>query len=135
MNTARGTQLVTNFLKELNTLQGINVSKSSISRNVFKFRYHNKSLLYIKGRAQKPYRWGVTANVIDRLHEQPIKWYVILLFESHEKGYLLNSQDVDYYIKNVWPLGQDGDYKPATGSYLSKNSAIYSIKEFIKIID
>ena len=132
---ARGTQIVNSFVEEVNKLHGISISRTSISRNVFEFRGVSNSLLYIKGRAGKPYRWGVTANVIDRLYAQPTQWFAILLFDSHEKGYLLNLQDVDHYIQNVWPLGTDGDYKPATGSYLSRNAALISIDEFIEIIN
>ena len=135
MNTARGTRLVNDFTKSLNVLKGISVIHTPISRNVFEFKGRANCLLYIKGRAEQPYRWGVTANVIDRLRAQTKKWYLILLFESSDKGYLLNSRDVDHYIQNVWPLGKDGDYKPATGSYLSRNSALHSIKDFMEIID
>lgn len=135
MNTAKGTQLVKDFIKVLTTHEGINVTRTSISQNVFEFQGHSNSLLYVKGRSEQPYRWGVTDNVIDRLKNQSANWFVVLLFESHEKGYLLTSQDVDYYISNIWPLGRDGDYKPAAGSYLSRNLAIRSIEEFIEIIN
>ncbi len=135
MNTSKGTRLVNDFTETLNALKGMSVSHTSISRNVFEFKGHANCLLYIKGRAEQPCRWGVTANVIARLQAQPEKWYVILLFESYEKGYLLNSKDVKHYIQNVWPIGRDGDYKPATGSYLSRNSALHSIDDFMKIID
>ncbi len=135
MNTSKGARLVNEFTKSLNTLKDIGISHTPISRNVFEFKGKSDCLLYVKGRAEHPYRWGVTANVIDRLRAQPKKWLVILLRESHEKGYLLNSKDVDHYIRTVWPLAGDGDYKPATGSYLSRNAELHSIKEFIEIID
>ena len=135
MNTSKGTQLVDDFVKALNALAGISVNRSAISRNVFEFKGRTNCLLYVKGRAEQPYRWGVTANVIDRLQAQQNKWYVILLFVSCDRGYLLTSQDVEYYLHHVWPLGRDGDYKPATGSYLSRNTTIYSIKDFMELID
>jgi hypothetical protein len=85
----------------------------------------------------KGLRWGVTKNVIDRLKNQNLPWYVILLFLSHESGYLLSMGDVNYYIKNVWPLGADGDYKLSEGNYLSRNrtsnSLISGIKELKNI--
>jgi hypothetical protein len=135
MNTSKGSQLVTDFAKALNTLEGISITSTSISRNVFEYKGTASCLLYVKGRAEQPYRWGVTANVIDRLKVQPRPWYVILLFECREKGYMLSSRDAEHYIQNVWPLGRDGDYKPATGSYLSRNTALHSIKEFIEKIE
>lgn len=135
MNTSKGTRLVYDFTKALNTHKGISVNRTAISRNLFEFKGRANCLVYVKGRSEQPYRWGITANVIDRLQAQQKKWYVILLFESSEKGYLLTSQDVEHYIQHVWPLGRDGDYKPATGSYLSRNTAFYSIKDFMAVIE
>lgn len=135
MNTPKGTILVQDFIQALNTQNGITINRSMISRNIFEFTSKGNCLLYIKGRAEHPYRWGVTANVIARLQAQLKNWMVILLFDSYEQGYLLNSKDVEHYIKKVWPLGTDGDYKPATGSYLSRNSVLHSIPAFIKEIE
>jgi len=135
MNILKGTQLVYDFIKALNTYKGIRVNRSVISRNVFEFHCQVNCLLYVKGRAEKPYRWGVTANVVDRLQAKKLRWYVILLFESFEKGYLLTSNDVEHYIQHVWPLGADGDYKPANGSYLSRSSPIYGIQAFVDAIE
>lgn len=135
MMSTKGARLVTNFTQALSIQSGIIVKRTTISRNVFEFNGKGNSLLYVKGRAEHPYRWGVTANVINRLQAQPKNWMVILLFESHEKGYLLNSRDIEYYIHKVWPLGKDGDYKPATGSYLSRNMALNSMQDFIKGIE
>jgi len=135
MNTAKGTQLVNDFIQELKSQCGITISRTSISRNIFELSGKYNCLLYVKGRSEQPYRWGVTANVIERLQAQPKKWMVILLFDSHKKGYFLNSDDIKHYIKNVWPLGADGDYKPASGSYLSRNTALHSMKDFLKGIE
>ena len=135
MNTSKGTRLVYDFTNALNTLKNISINRTAISRNVFEFKGHVNCLLYVKGRAEQPYRWGVTANVIERLQAQQKKWYIILLFESCQKGYFLSSDDVEHYVRNVWPLGRDGDYKPATGSYLARNTAFYSIKDFIGILE
>lgn len=135
MNTSKGSQLVSDFTKAFNALQGISLTHTSISRNVFEYKGNTNCLLYVKGRAERPYRWGVTANVIHRLKAQPKHWYVILLFECCEKGYMLSSQDIEHYIQSVWPLGRDGDYKPATGSYLSRNTTLHSITDFIEKIE
>ena len=87
MNTAKGTQLVNDFIQELKSQCGITISRTSISRNIFELSGKYNCLLYVKGRSEQPYRWGVTANVIERLQAQPKKWMVILLFDSHKKGY------------------------------------------------
>lgn len=135
MNISKGTQLVRGFVQALQSAKDIKIKQSTISRNIFEYIGKRNCLLYVKGRAEHPYRWGVTANVIDRLKAQPKSWMVILLFESHDQGYLLSSNDVEHYIQKVWPLAADGDYKPATGSYLSRNTALYSMQEFIQTIE
>jgi hypothetical protein len=55
----------------------------------------------------------------------------VLLYESKDTGYLLSSADVLYYMRNVWPLGSDGDYKPASGKYLSRNAPFVSLTECV----
>lgn len=132
---AKGTEIVKKFIQALNTRNGVSVLHTSISRNVFEYSGQKKVFLYVKGRAEEPYRWGVTANVIKRLRNESKPWVVILLFDTHEKGYLLTSDDNDNYISNVWPLGADGDYKPATGSYLANNSPLYSLDSIINEIE
>jgi hypothetical protein len=134
MNTSAGTYLVNRFIQALNERE-IKVVHTSISRNVFEFNGCSNSLLYIKGRAEQPLRWGVTANVIERLQSQTKPWAVILLFESYERGYFLSQQDVNHYIRDTWPLARDGDYKPSPGSYLSGNLPLYSIQDFIDSIE
>lgn len=138
MIMTKGAEIVSKFISALNSRNGISVSRTHISRNVFEYCYsaHSKILLYVKGRAQEPYRWGVTANVIQRLRNESKPWVVIMLFESQEQGYLLTSKDISYYIVNkIWPLGADGDYKPATGSYLANNSPLYSVEDFANKIE
>jgi hypothetical protein len=126
-----GYQLVSDFIRILNGLPAYQLSSTSISRRVFKLFRYKEILLYVKGRAASPYRWGVTKNVVDRLESQSLPWCVVLLFDSPETGYFLTSNDVNFYISSVWCLGSDGDYKPATGSYLSNNSPFHSLDEFL----
>lgn len=135
MNVLKGTQLVLDFVHGLNGQMDIKIKGIAISKNIFEFNGKRNCLLYIKGRAGYPYRWGVTANVIDRLRAQPKNWMVILLFEAYNHAFLLSVNDVEYYIKKVWPLGADGDYKPAWGSYLSKNTPLYSMQDIVEAIE
>lgn len=135
MGIARGSEIVKEFIQVLNVRGGISVLRTSISQNVFEYNGRNKALLYVKGRAQEPYSWGVTKNVIQRLREESKPWVVVLLFESHEKGFLLTSKDTEHYIDDVWPLGTDGDYKPATGNYLANNPPIYSLDSMVEKIE
>jgi hypothetical protein len=130
--TFRGSQIVSNFKRELEDQFKLSVKFTSISRQVFELEGATKCLLYVKARSAHPIRWGVTANVINRLKDQKLPWAVILLFLSHESGYLLLPDDVEYYIKNVWPLGSDGDYKPSEGNYLSRNNPFNSMASLME---
>jgi hypothetical protein len=134
MNTARGTEVVNGFIGALNQQANAKVTRTSISQNVFEYTGQRNMLLYVKGRAEEPLRWGVTANVLQRLQSQAKPWFVILLFESHSQGYLLSQADVEYCIGSVWALGRDGDYKPSSGSYLSRKQPFYSIQGFVDAI-
>jgi len=134
VNTARGTGLVKGFIQVLNKQTGVKLTRTPISQNVFEYTGHANMLLYVKGRAEEPLRWGVTANVIQRLQSQAKPWFVILLFESHDQGYLLTQNEVEYCIRNIWALGRDGDYKPSSGSYLSRKQPFHSIQGFIDAI-
>jgi len=132
----KGAEIVTKFINTLNLRNGLSISRTQISRNVFEYSNELKIFLYIKGIAQRPYKWGVTENVIQRLKDESKPWIVILLFESEETGYLLTSKDTLGYINNkIWPLAKDGDYKPASGSYLANNSPLYSIEAFVNRIE
>lgn len=127
--------MVKQFILILNSRNGVSVTETTISQNVFEYRGRNTVLLYVKGRARAPYRWGVTANVVERLSGAVLPWIIILLFDTHEKGYVLSSRDTERYMGGVWPLAADGDYKPAAGSYLSYNSPLLSIDAIIEEIE
>lgn len=129
--TQKGTKIVSSFTESLEKVPNLTVKRSSISRQVFELIGPTNCLLYVKFRSDYPLKWGVTANVVNSLKNQNLPWVAILLFLSHEKGYLLSSSDVNYYIKNVWPLGSDGDYKPAEGIYLDRNKPFASIADLI----
>ena len=135
--TFKGSQIVSNFRKAIQNQYGTGLKFTPISRQVFELEGERNCLLYVKARSARPIRWGVTKNVIDRLKNQSLPWFVILLFLSHESGYLLSMDDIEYYIKSVWPLGADGDYKPSEGRYLSRNNpfnSLLSLMEQIKTI-
>lgn len=128
--TKRGDQIVGDFTQAVSAQPGFNIDPSRISRNVFEVTGPTSCLLYVKARSQPLWRWGVTANVVNRLNAQTKPWAVVLLMGSHDAGYLLSSGDVEYYTENVWPLGTDGDFKPATGSYLGRNTPFSTMEAF-----
>ena len=134
----KGTEIVADFVSALRNRPGIKTVEpcGSISRNVFEVNGSACWLLYLKGRGEEPYRWGVTDNVIKRLKQQSQNWFVVLLYESQNTGYLLPFKDVINYIqKNIWPLGNDGDYKPAApGNYLSQNTPFKTSDEFFRLL-
>ncbi len=127
-----GAQIVADFVSALRKVTGLSVARSGISQNVWELDGSAQCLVYVKGRAAAPYRWGVTANVLERLKRDKRKWFTVLLYERKDTGYLLSAADVLYYATNVWPLGADGDYKPASGSYLSRNRPFESLSECVR---
>lgn len=93
-------------------------------------------LLYFKIRSRKPYRWGVTKSRIEELQASGKKWFIILLFETPNNGYLLTSKDVErYIIEGLWPMGRDqknkNEYKINTGKPLQKNNPFNTSEDFI----
>lgn len=128
---SNGNTIVREFIHALGKTPGIAVQYSPISRNVIDVTGEIDSLLYVKGRGESPYRWGVTANVVTRLRRQSRRWLVVLLYESAATGYLLTPAQVAHNISHVWPLGRDGDYKPSNGSYLDVSIPFKSFKTFL----
>jgi hypothetical protein len=101
-----------------------------MSNNIVELSGSVNCLVYIKVRSEEPYRWGVTTNRIDELRQSGKNWVIVLLYETTETGYLLTPNDVNRYL-SIWPLGSDGDYKVATGSYLRFNRPFHSFTEFL----
>ena len=134
MHLEKGLALVADFIKAIDSRPGFSVQSSPLSRNVFRVSGKLDCLLYIKGRSQDPLRWGVTANVIERLRAQKEPWAVILLYVSIKTGYLLSASDVQHYVDGVWALGADGDFKPSPGGYLAINEPFHSIDEFVQLL-
>ena len=132
MTRSNGAQLVSEFVAALGKVPNLRVTPSDVSHNVWSITGDVNCLIYVKGRATEPLNWGVTANVVNRLKQRGQDWILVLLFEAKDTGYLLTSADVEYYIKDVWPLGNDGDYKPAAKRYLSKNVPFSSFGECVR---
>lgn len=128
--TKRGDEIVADFTHAVSTQPGFKITRSPISRNVFDLIGPAKCLLYVKARSEGPWRWGVTANVLTRLQAQDKPWAVVLLAGSHDAGFLLSRHDVEFYTRSVWPLGKDGDYKPAKGTYLKRNIPFDTMEAF-----
>lgn len=133
-----GAQIVRNFVSELRK-RGFTVAGTGMSQNVWKVTgtigsHQVNCLLYVKGRSEAPYRWGITANVVARLKGQTLPWNTVLLYESKDTGYFLTSADVLHCIRSVWPLAADGDYKPAAGSYLSRATPFTSFSALLALL-
>lgn len=93
-------------------------------------------LLYFKIRSEAPYRWGVTDNRIEELKASRTKWFVVLLYETPDNGYLLTPSDVRRYVKeNLWPLGRGNnknEYKIGPTKTLQHNKPFHTFRDFIK---
>ena len=130
-----GARIVTDFVAAVDVSGHYKITRTSLSQNVFQISGDADVLIYVKGRAEEPYTWGVTANVITRLEQQEKKWFVVLLYESKNTGYFLPASDVLEYMQTTWPLGADGDYKPATGGYLRNHQPFFSFATFLELMD
>lgn len=129
----KGLKIAEEFVRLTGLDTSLKIRRSQISKSVYLF--NTDVLLYIKTISKEPYKWGVTKNVVTRLNSQELTWYVILLFNTHESAYVLNSDETKYYINNkIWPIGADGDYKPASGNYLAKNKPIYGFANILEKI-
>ena len=95
-------------------------------------------LLYLKIRSEKPYRWGVTESRIEELRTSSKKWFIVLLFETPNNGYLLTSQHVERYLtEGLWPRGRDknkNEYKISPGKALQYNKPFHSFRDLIKYL-
>ena len=101
-----------------------------MSRNIIELSGSMNCLIYFKVRSEKLYRWGVTKNRIDELKQSDMKWFLVLLYESPNTGYLITARDLNRYL-SIWPRGSDGDYKVAPGSSLQFNIPFHSFSEFL----
>lgn len=108
--------------------------RADISQNVVELRGAATCLIYVHGRANAPYRWGVTNNVLTRLRRQKLPWFVVLLHDGAQTGYVLSAAEVAHCTESVWPLGADGDYKPAVGSYLALGTHFLSLGAFLEYV-
>lgn len=115
------------------------VSRIRRTRNIIKLSGYLDCLLYFKIRSEKPYHWGITKSRIEELEASGKKWFIVLLFETPEKGYFLTSQDVEHYIKeNLWPMGSGknkNEYKISTGRTLQDNPPFHTFKDFINSLE
>ena len=111
-------------------------SKRRWTKNIIKLDGYLNCLLYFKIRSGKPYRWAATKSRIEELQASGKKWFIVLLLETPNNGYLLTSKDVDRYIdEGLWPMGRDkknkNEYKISTGKTLQYNHPFHTSEDFI----
>ena len=104
------------------------------SDNIIELRGVSSLFLYIKTRSEEPYTWGITKSRLDNFHMRNDLYAIILLAGSSEKGYFLTKSDIIYYVKEIWPLGKDGDYKVKPGKYLERNRILSSLEDFLELL-
>jgi len=132
------------LLEKVGTQNGFQCKKyKSINRgtnNIVELSGRIGCLLYIKIISKEPYRWGVTKTRIEELENLHKKWFVVLLYETPENGYLLSDGDVKRYIsENLWPLGRGrnkNEYKVQPGKTLKYNKQPFeTFEEFIRFLN
>jgi len=63
-------------------------SKRRWTKNIIELNGSLNCLLYFKIRSEEPHRWGVTKSRIEELQASGKKWFIVLLFETPNNGYL-----------------------------------------------
>ena len=111
-------------------------SKGRCTKNIIKLDGYLDCLLYFKIRSGKPYRWAATKSRIEELQASGKKWFIVLLFETPNNGYLLTSKDIERYIdEGLWPMGRDkknkNEYKISRGKPLQNNHPFSTFEDFI----
>ena len=111
-------------------------SKIRWTKNIIELNGSLNCLFYFKIRSEEPYRWGVTKSRIEELQASGKKWFIVLLFETPNNGYLLTSKDVERYIdEGLWPMGRDkknkNEYKISPGKALQHQLRFYTFDDFI----
>lgn len=114
-------------------------SRNRHTNNIVKLSGRIDCLLYLHIISGEPYRWGVTKTRIEELENLHKKWFVVLLYKTPDKGYLLSSDEVRSYIeKGLWPLGRDRnrkEYKIRPGAPLQYNRPFNKFSELIKLLE
>ena len=111
-------------------------SKRRWTKNIIELNGSLNCLLYFKIRSGKPFRWAATKSRIEELQASGEKWFIVLLFETPNNGYLLTSKDVERYIdEGLWPLGRDwknkNEYKISIVKSLQYNRPFHTSEDFI----
>ena len=111
-------------------------SKTRRTSNIIELDGYLNCLLYFKIRSGEPYNWGVTKSRIEELQASGKKWFIVLLFETPNNGYLLTSKDVERYIdEGLWPMGRDkknkNEYKISPGKALQHKHRFHTFDDFI----
>jgi hypothetical protein len=130
------------LLEKVGTQKGFQCKrfKSMIrdTNNIVELSGHINCLLYFKIRSADPYRWGVTKSRIEEIENLNKKWFVVLLYETPENGYLLTANDVRRYInENLWPLGRgrnSNEYKVQLGKTLKYNKPFKTFEDFVRLL-
>lgn len=108
------------------------------TQNILELSGNINCMLYYKIRTEPPPRWGVTKPRVKELEDLGKKWFLILLYESPESGYLLSANDVRRSIsENLWPLGSGknkNEYKVQPGKTLQYSKTFESLVELVRYL-
>ncbi len=111
-------------------------SKLRKTNNIIELKGNINCLIYCKIRSGPPYQWGITTNRINELKSSRKKWFIILLFETSNNGYLLTANDVERYLnEKLWPIGSDrnkNEYKISRGKTLKYNKPFENFLDLLE---
>jgi len=93
------------------------------------------SVLYVKISNSNPGFWGLTKNQIDRLKENKLDWFAVLLAGDVNNGYLFTKGEVIQGINNgKFELSNDGDYKVNENTDCEKTHGFKNLEEILNRI-
>lgn len=131
-----GNQIVEEFAQKLSLFNDVNLRKSNLSKmgKVYELSGKIGCLLYIKAIAHPPHHWGITKHTVEKIETISIPWFIILLYDSANTGYVISSSE--YYRKtrdHIWPDAQ-GDYKISENKSLKGIPKFFEVSELIDLI-
>ncbi len=94
--------------------------------------------IYFKIRSGKPYTWGITKSRIDNLQNSGENWFILLLFETPNNGYIIKPKEAKRYREEgLWPMGHGknkNEYKIGPGTRLQYSHLFNNSEDFLSHI-
>ena len=88
-------------------------------------------IFYVKESTLENGFWGLNPKYVEKIEDSEVTWFLVLLLQTSEVGYLLSGKTVRRYInENRWSSDSRGEFK-IHESELSRGFLFNSFDEFI----